>query len=211
MAIKASFTKISFSPAVLCYFHHCYWYRSVYDSHWITSHRAFLHIILSYFSLTIHYTHVQWHVIPLQTGTLPDCFNCQLRFCFWENHIYRVALSFSLISCWGVYMNKYLILIFIVLRQFKCTLNVTTTCINLQQHKPTFSKFHVYKLCFSTTDVKITNKFPHSKFWKFPSSIATYKKSFGSKKVKSCLHWVHDRTMDISCTCLCWCIQTTYI
>lgn len=81
--------------------------------------------------------------VQRQTGTLPDCFNCQLRFCFWENHIYRLALSFSLISCCRVYMNKYLIFILIVLRQFKCSLNITTTCITLQQYKPTFSKFHI--------------------------------------------------------------------
>lgn len=147
--------------------------------------------------------HVQWHVTSLQTGTSPNCFNCQLRFCFRENHISRVALSFSLISCWGVHMNKYLILIFIVLRQFKCSLNVTTTCISLQQYKPTFSKFHIKKLCFSIADVKITNKFPHLKFLKISISHSYTLKRFWKQKVKSCLHWVYDKTMDYqSYTCV---------
>lgn len=57
-------------------------------------------------------------------------------------------------------MNKYLVLIFIVFRQSECTLHGTSTGIDLQHHKPTVSEFCTDKLCFSTTDVEITNKFP---------------------------------------------------
>lgn len=104
-----------------------------------------------------------WRALPASSGSASG------RSTFAELH-----QAFNFISCWLVYKNKYLILIFIVLRQFKCTLNVTTACINLQQHKTTLCKFQIYNSCFSIADMKITNKFPHRKFWKFPSSIATH-------------------------------------